>query len=66
MNREVCTEYILIQEELVDIMIKSLGCAHFVDLRTKVIIINRDMSLSEDFRNCDIMECELCNIVYQD
>lgn len=37
-------------------MTKSLGSSHFVNLRTKLTILNRDMSLREDVIRCEDMK----------
>lgn len=66
LNREICMEYMPIEEQNADIMTKSLRSSHFVDLRTKLIVVNKDMSWRKDVKMCDKMDGPMCNMVYLD
>lgn len=63
---EICIEYIPTQVQLANIMVKSYEYVHFTDFRTKLIILNRDMSLWEDASKCNIGEDALCYLVHLD
>lgn len=53
LSGEIYVEYILIYEQLANIMTKSLGSTHFSDLRTKLIVLNRDIRTREDASACN-------------
>lgn len=57
LGREICVVYISIHEQTTHIMTNDF--AHFLDLRTKITILDRDMSL-KDGDNLS------CNLVYLD